>query len=397
MKKVLVIGAGPLQLPLIEKIKELGYKAICVDGNPNAVGFTVADRFKNINIIDQDACLKYAREEKIDGVLTVATDYGVLTVAYIAKEMKLPGLSYDVAKMIKNKHLVAQKLIQSGLINKRQSYEIFDIEQLNSIKDELKYPVIIKPIDGSGSRGVKVVKKVGQLRDAVLSAINFSVAKRALIETFIIGKEYGVEIFVDNYEVHILAILDKIMTLPPDFAELGHATVIDDVELRKRIIDKVKSIIQALEINIGSVNMDILVTKDGYIEIIDIGARAGGNLISSHIVPLSTGIDLYANSVKVSLGERVEFIQNSNLNYIATRILNFREGKVKKINEIQSIYQLEYVKEIILRIKEGSKINEYHNNLDSCGYVIVKGSSIEDAQRKALYIRNELEKKIEII
>lgn len=394
--KVLVIGAGPLQLPLIKKVKELGHQAICVDGNINAIGFSIADKWKNINIIDQEACLQYAKEQNIDGVLTVATDYGVLTAAYIAKEMNLPGLSYNIAKMIKNKHLVSQKLINSNVLKSRQSYQVFDIEQIEVIKRELKYPVIVKPIDGSGSRGITVVKQESELIGAIITAINLSVNKNALIETFIEGKEYGVEIFVDNFEVHVLAILDKVMTLPPDFAELGHATVIDDLILRKRIIDKVTDAIRALEINIGSVNMDILVTEND-IEIIDIGARAGGNLISSHIVPLSTGIDLYGNSIKVSLGEKADFYTNNNLNYIATRILNFRQGKVRRIYDIQDLYDLVYVKDIILNIQEGSEVREYHNNLDSCGYIVVEGISMEDAQQKALYVRGKLEKRIVII
>ena len=396
MKKVLVIGAGPLQLPLIKKVKELGHQAICVDGNPNALGFTIADKYKHINIVDQDACLEYAKEQEIEGVLTVATDYGVLTVAHIAKEMKLPGLSYHVAQMIKNKHLVSERLIQSDVLKLRQSYQISDLEQVEMVKEELQYPVIVKPIDGSGSRGITVVTKKNELREATIEAINLSVTKNALIETFIDGKEYGVELFVDNFEVHVLAILDKVMTLPPDFAELGHATVVDDLELRKRIIAKVTDAVKALEINMGSVNMDILVTEKG-VEIIDIGARAGGNLISSHIVPLSTGVDLYGNSIKVSLGEKADFTQNNNLNYIATRVLNFTQGGVRKVHDIQALYRLEYVKDIILNIQEGSQVREYHNNLDSCGYIVVEGSSIEDAQQKALYVRDELEKKIEII
>lgn len=396
MKKVLVIGAGPLQLPLIKKVKELGHQAICVDGNPNALGFTIADKYKHINIVDQDACLEYAKEQEIEGVLTVATDYGVLTVAHIAKEMKLPGLSYHVAQMIKNKHLVSERLIQSDVLKLRQSYQISDIEQVEMVKEELQYPVIVKPIDGSGSRGITVVTKKNELREATIEAINLSVTKNALIETFIDGKEYGVELFVDNFEVHVLAILDKVMTLPPDFAELGHATVVDDLELRKRIIAKVTDAVKALEINMGSVNMDILVTEKD-VEIIDIGARAGGNLISSHIVPLSTGVDLYGNSIKVSLGEKADFTQNNNLNYIATRVLNFTQGEVRKVHDIQALYRLEYVKDIILNIQEGSQVREYHNNLDSCGYIVVEGSSIEDAQQKALYVRDELEKKIEII
>ena len=106
MKKILVIGAGYLQAFVIRKAKEMGYITLAVDANPNAVGFKYADKHAVINITDENACLAYAREEKINGVLTAATDYGVLTASYIAKELGLPGLDYEVAKTIKNKYKI---------------------------------------------------------------------------------------------------------------------------------------------------------------------------------------------------------------------------------------------------------------------------------------------------
>ena len=112
MKKLLVIGAGFLQSFVIQKAKQLGYETLAVDANPNAVGFQYADKYDVINIVDEEACLAFARKEKIDGVLTAATDYGVLTAAYIAREMGLPGLKYEVAKLIKNKYQVRKRLYE---------------------------------------------------------------------------------------------------------------------------------------------------------------------------------------------------------------------------------------------------------------------------------------------
>ena len=104
MKKILIIGAGFLQSFVIRKAKEMGYETLTVDADPDAPGFEFADKHEVINITDEKACLAYAQKENIDGVLTAATDYGVLTAARIAKEMKLAGLNYEVAKFIKNKY-----------------------------------------------------------------------------------------------------------------------------------------------------------------------------------------------------------------------------------------------------------------------------------------------------
>ena len=106
MKKVLIIGAGFLQDFVIKKAKTMGYEVYAVDADPNAIGFKHADHYGVVNIVDEKACLEYARVNNVDGVLTAATDYGVLTAAYVAREMGLPGLKYEVAQLIKNKYQV---------------------------------------------------------------------------------------------------------------------------------------------------------------------------------------------------------------------------------------------------------------------------------------------------
>ena len=103
MKKILIIGAGFLQDFVIQKAKSMGYEVLAVDANPDSIGFHHADKYKVINIVDEEACLAYAQKENIDGVLTAATEYGVLTAAYIAEQMNLVGLKYETAKLIKNK------------------------------------------------------------------------------------------------------------------------------------------------------------------------------------------------------------------------------------------------------------------------------------------------------
>ena len=120
MKKVLIIGAGFLQDFVICKAKKMGYEVYAVDADPNAIGFKHADHYAIVNIVDEKACLEYARRSEIDGVLTAATDYGVLTAAYIAKEMRLPGLKYEVAQLIKNKYLVRKCLYENHVDDTEQ-------------------------------------------------------------------------------------------------------------------------------------------------------------------------------------------------------------------------------------------------------------------------------------
>lgn len=156
MKKILIIGAGFLQDFVIKKARQMGYYTLAVDADPSAIGLSHADKSAVINIVDEKACLQFAQEEQIDGVLTAATDYGVLTAAYIAEHMGLPGLNYESAKLIKNKYLVRKKLFENHVDDTEQSYQVTADTDITELAHLLTYPVMVKPCDGSGSRGLVV-------------------------------------------------------------------------------------------------------------------------------------------------------------------------------------------------------------------------------------------------
>ena len=378
MKKVLVIGAGFLQDFVIQKAKNMGYRVFAVDANPEAVGFAHADEHAVINIVDEKACLEYARENQIDGVLTAATDYGVLTTAYIAKEMDLPGLDYNVAKLIKNKYLIRKCLFENSVDDTEQSYLVDESSDIEVLKNRLIYPVMVKPCDGSGSRGTNRVDNPEGLAEACKLACEASITRRAEIETFIFGREYGAESLVVNGEINVLGFMRKWMTQPPYYAELGHAIPTDlPSEVEERARDCVKRAIRALGINFGSVNMDMLITSEGKIYIIDIGARMGGNMIGPCIIPYGTGIDYMANMIRNAVGDTVD-LTPSQRGAVVTRLLAFGGGTVKKLPDFKELEQ-KYGVEIYHHLEIGQKINEYHTNLDGCGYVVARADSVKCA------------------
>lgn len=129
MKNILILGGGFLQTFVIKKAKQLGYFVHVLDANPNAEGFKYADKYATINIVDEEACLKYAKENNIDGVLMAATDYGVLSMSKIASELNLPGINYKLAKLIKNKASVRKCLFEAKADDTGYSYEINSIEE----------------------------------------------------------------------------------------------------------------------------------------------------------------------------------------------------------------------------------------------------------------------------
>ena len=386
MKKVLIIGAGFLQDFVIKKARQMGYYTLAVDADPSAIGLSHADKSAVINIVDEKACLQFAQEEQIDGVLTAATDYGVLTAAYIAEHMGLPGLNYESAKVIKNKYLVRKKLFENHVDDTEQSYEVTANTDIMELAHLLTYPVMVKPCDGSGSRGASRVDHPDELPNACKYAMDGSITHRAEIESFINGREYGAESLVVNGEIHVLAIMKKWMTAPPYYAELGHAIpcgLPDEIEERAKEI--VRKAIFALGINHGSVNMDLLITEAGNIHIIDIGARMGGNMIGPCIIPYGTGIDYIGNMLKAAVGDEPDWTVHDKT-AVATKLLAFKGGKVTRLPDKQlSDINAEKI-EIYHHITIGDVVNEYHTNLDGCGYIISKAEDVEKAESAATNI-----------
>lgn len=379
---MLVIGAGFLQNFVIQKAVSMGYYTLAVDADPQAIGFTHAHKYAVINIVDEKACLEYAKQEQIDGVLTAATDYGVLTAAFIAERMRLPGLKYEVAQLIKNKYRVRKCLYEHHVDDTEQAFEV-DVEtDIEKLAHKLTYPVMVKPCDGSGSRGASRVNNASDLSNACQFAMNGSITHRAEIESFIYGTEYGAESLVINGEIHVLSIMKKWMTEPPYYAELGHAIPCGlPVDIEKKAKDCVTNAIKVLGINHGSVNMDMLITTDGKVYIVDIGARMGGNMIGPCIIPYGTGIDYVGAMIQNAVGDPVDLSVHEH-EAVATKLLAFESGIIKKMPDMK-VLEDKYDVEIYHHMTEGMAVNEYRTNLDGCGYIVAKGKTVNEAESKA--------------
>lgn len=374
-KKLLMLGGGFLQNFVIRKARDLGYYVYCLDANPNAEGFQAANESAVINIVDEEACLAFAREKKVDGVLTAATDYSVLSMSRIATELGLPGINYDSARLIKNKALVRKALFDAKADDTGYSHIIDSIECAQQIKDKIVYPVMVKPCDGSGSRGAARVDSADEFVKACEVAIGCSISRKAVAEPFVHGREYGVESFVNNGKIHILAVMQKDMTLPPYYAELGHAIPSGlGEELEQKVKKSVHQALVAMGVNHGSVNMDLLINDRGDVHIIDVGARMGGNLIGSHIIPLGTGVDYMGNMIKAAVGDPVDFNPTTDGVQVATRLLALTPGLVEDLPNFDDIRET-YKVTIEHHLLVGDTINEYHTNLDGCGYVVATGNA----------------------
>ena len=388
MKKILIIGAGFLQDFVIQKAKELGYYTIAIDGSSEAIGLQHAHKAAVVNIVDEKACYEYAKNEGIDGVLTAATDFGVLSASYVAEKLGLPGLKYEAAKRIKNKYEVRRRLIDSEVDDTHEAYEVGSETVLDDLI--IHYPVMVKPCDGSGSRATRRVDSLEELNKACEDAVKTSLIHKALIETFITGNEYGAESIVINGEVFVLGIMKKWMTDPPYYAELGHqipCELPDNIEQKVRKC--VENAIKALEINHGAVNMDLIISTSGDVHIVDVGARMGGNMIGPCVIPIGTGVAYMDNLIRTAVGDQPDWSVTAQQK-VCTRLLAFKGGRVVELPDFKSIENKHNVK-IYHHMNSGDIINDYHTNLDGCGYIIADDAATADKvlSEIAQYVKQE--------
>lgn len=390
-KKIMVIGAGKLQLKTIKLVKELGYYCLCVDGNPGAEGFKIADEYRNIDVLDIEACLAYAKERKIDGVTTTSATITLPAVARIAKELGLVGIEQSVVDVLIDKFKIKNILCNGGLNNAGFFADISNPTLVEKAKQFIQYPSIIKPSDGSGSKGVIIVSEPSQLSSAIEYAMKSSRTKKIYVEKFIDGIEYGVESFVFQGEIITYGVIKQTFIRNEDEKiEYGHCIPSGlDISTEKKIKQEVNKAIKCLGIDHGSVNMDIMLSKDNVPYIIDVGARIGLNQIAERLVPLATGVDILSNTIKASVGDECSF-STLYSKPVASRLLILEPGIVKSIGDYKNLIDGESVLDIIITVKPGDVINPYKIKSDSCGWVITTAEIVKEAEDLANTIRDKV-------
>lgn len=300
-KKLAIIGASYLQLPLVKKAKEMGLETICFAWEDGAVCKGVADHFYPFSIIEKEKILQKCLEIGIDGITTIASDTAVVTVNYVASRMGLRSNPDEYSEVTTNKYKMRQCFMEHNVPSPK--FALVDNDNHYQITG-FKYPLIVKPTDRSGSRGVEKVLDPVQLEDAISRAKKESFEHKAIIEEFVTGREISVESISYEGKHTILQITDKVTTGAPFFVELEHH---QPSSLPGIIKDGVKEIVikalDALHIQYGASHSELKISEDGDIRVMEIGARMGGDFIGSDLVRLSTGYDFLKGVIEVALGD----------------------------------------------------------------------------------------------
>lgn len=300
-----IIGASYLQLPLIEKAKEIGYITHVFAWQVGDVGEKTADFFYPISIVEKEEILAACRKIGICGICSIASDLAMLTVNYVADKLGLPGNSLDATAKSTNKHLMRLAFEQNGDPSPK-SILVDENTDLDSIR--LTYPIIVKPTDRSGSRGIFKLESNHGLKKAVSSAMMQGFEKKALIEEYVEGEEYSVEYISYRGEHCFLALTQKYTTGAPHFIETGH---LQPAHVSMDVLEQIKLIVphalDSLGIENGASHTELKITEDGSIRLIEIGGRMGGDCIGSDLVCYSTGYDYVKMVIDVACGKKPNF------------------------------------------------------------------------------------------
>lgn len=302
-KKIAIIGASYLQLPLVLKAKEMNYETICFAWIKGAVAQKAADKFYPISITNNEEILEVCRNEQIDAVVSIASDIAVPTVSYVASQLNLIGNTARSAYVSTNKYAMRMALSASD-VRCPGFLKTSNLEDLPAKVESLRYPLIVKPCDSSGSAGISKIDTPGKLIASIHTAFAHSLTHEAIIEEFVHGGEVSVETISWEGIHYILAITDKMTSGEPHFVELAHHqpsryNAVIQEEIRRQTL----AALTALGIKYGASHSEFLITQNGEVFVTEIGARMGGDFIGSHLVKLSTGYDFLKGVIEIACGE----------------------------------------------------------------------------------------------
>ena len=302
MKKLAIIGANEFQEPLIRKAKEMGFETHVFAWAAGDVGEKAADVFHPISIVEKEAVWQVCREEGVAACCSIGSDLATHTVNYVQRKLGMPCNPPITDTIATNKYEMRRALQTAGVPCPRflKVTEAPPEERLSG----MRYPMIVKPTDRSGSRGIYKASDYADICAAVPEAAACSFENCAIIEEYIEGEEFSCEAISFAGEHHILALTKKYTTGAPHFIETGHREPSGiSGQMQETVKRSILRALDALHIEYGASHAEFMLTAQGEVRIIEIGARMGGDCIGSDLVALSTGIDFTAAVIDAALGK----------------------------------------------------------------------------------------------
>jgi len=391
VKRVLIVGAGKWQVPLIQTAKSQGYFVATTNLFANSPGFEISDQFAEIDVRDKEKTLEFAKKLKVDAVISDQSDLAVPTVAYVAEKLGLPGIGIDKSITYTNK--AEMRGLCAALDFPNPKFEVVkDTEHAQKSLKRMRLPLIVKPIASHSSKGVVKVSQPQEISKAFDLAKNESESGDVLIEEFIDGEEFTIEGLKLNSGGHYsLAISYKKHFKDNSMvaSQLWYDESRHDLNLDSLVAQHNK-LIESTELPFGITHAEYRY-KDGEFFLIEVAARGGGTKISSHIVPIVTKLDINLMLLKMALGEKITDLKVAQVKQkVLLHFFQFRKGKVSKILNLPLAQKLPGVVEINLIVGEGQETPTINDDSLRHGYAIIQGPTINSLEMTLNEIQNLL-------
>ena len=382
-KKILLLGGSAQQVIAIKTAKRLGYDTVLCDFLPDNPGQYHADAFYLVSTTDKQAVLEVARKEQVSGVLAYASDPAAPTAAYVAGQMGLPGNPYQSVELLCNKDLFRKFLAENDFCTpKAKGYGSVDSANADLQTDVFRFPVIVKPVDSSGSKGVSRIDRKEDAPAALAYAMSFSRDKRIIVEDYL--EAYGYQIAGDGLSVdgklvfryfandHFNpACVNPFVPISASFPYNMPSWIHD------KIHDEIQRLLTLLGMRTCTYNFDIRIDRDYNVYLMEIAPRDGGNYIPQ-CIRYATGVDLVECSVRAAMGMPIS--ENLSMNgsgywaYYAVHSLH--DGILEKIEIDPSVEKNNIVENHILKVP-GDAIHAFTGANTTLGILVMKFDSME--------------------
>ena len=386
MKKLLMLGGSLYQTYAIKEAKRLGYYVITCDYLPSNPGHKYADEYYNVSTTDKDAVLKLAEELDVDGVVAYASDPAAPTAAYVCEKLGLPTSPYESVNILSNKDLFRDFLQKNGF-NCPKAMGFASYEEALMCIDEFHFPVMVKPVDSSGSKGINKMTDKSQLKTFVEDALSYSRANRFLIEEFIVKK--GHQISGDAFSVdgklvfHCLGNEFYDPNCDKDFAPLGECwpfqmdhKYIDDLERQ------LQRLMTLLNMKSNAYNVEAIVGEDDKVYLLELGARSGGSLIPQ-VTEYATGIDMVTWVIQAAAGDKIDVSKLDGRKelpingYWSNYMVHSNDTGFFQSISFEESFKKNHLVDWVTDIKVGDAVHKFRDAQDCIVEFILKYDSME--------------------
>ncbi|MFA6242275.1 MAG: ATP-grasp domain-containing protein [Candidatus Hydrogenedentales bacterium] len=380
--RIAVIPAGQFQIQAILDAQSMGYEVVAFDGNPQAPGLKIADFPEAVNPMDTERAIALARRYGVVGVVSVANDPCIVPLALLCEALHLPGITPELARLARDKSGVRERL-RTSLPHYCPRFCVVDNrEALPHVGTVCGWPAVLKPCLSSGSKGVVIVNDETELDAAYQYSSRFTNDNKVLAEELLIGQEVSVEGLVADGETYIAAVTDKMTTPPPFCVEIGHSIPSRlSGGIREEVIRCVRDITGTLGLNNCALHAEIYATARGP-KLVEFGARLGGGCITSHLVPLATGINLNRAVISMATGHAPAVVPTLSQG-AAIRFMTPPAGRVTAIRGLSEAMEAPGVVEVACTLSPGDIVSRLENSDHRVGYVITTGPDAESAMARA--------------